>query len=703
MIETQLQPEANPYGPVDPKSIQTSSDIAIPAKYTDETVLQIVQQDKEKAASWLSDNRWPLQWHESNILYQSPKGYAVFEGSNVTRSNISRFTVAKQTNSLAPAMQQAIFSGPEAFAVRPQPNTSQNAARAWAALLSVLLDRCDFKPESYTGIESQVGLGTVIFTGGWQTETKIEPHMVRKASPAQVQIPLQQQPMMVATKESDEFEAEDIEITRNMPFFEQVPLGELFIDPKWRNPNQLWKAKWLVREQYLTFEDLQQLRNNPDYDIPSEETLRAILTPTGEQTVAQDGAADSFESEGNTFAAEKPSETTSVDPLEQPLQVLTRWTGDHCMATLQGKVVIRNKPHGLPGLPFWSANFWNMFNAGYGMGVGRLSGSDQRLEQGATNAALDILSLAVQPDYIVSRGANAPTQAMRQRLGGITMVDGDPTKAFSLKEQPRVPPEVWSTLQASQQSSESTTGSDQASVQGMLPGRGSSVGRTATGAGGIQRAASARIQSPVDKFVDGVFLPFIEFVFEMVRERMPVSEIRQILGTKMTADLLPDMYDFLNAKLDFDVLAGVRLAAKQAMAQALPFMLQIFENPQITQQLNATGEKIDYKEVLAMVQEVSEWRNQRALVVPLTPQEQQTMQAQNAQIQKLQAQVAMLQQKHQNDTELEDQKIHGRIAEKLITTAATKAADHVSDRAVNYATRDQIEKTTQASPFFGTV
>jgi hypothetical protein len=697
-----LEPKTDPSAPVQQEDIQTSTNVAIPPKYTDAATLSIITGDRETAAAWLRDHRWPMQWHESDILYQSPKGYAVFEGSNVTRSNISDFTVAKQVNSLAPAMKQAVFPGSSApMTIRPLPNTSQKSARAWGALLGALLDEIEFKTEIDTGIESQVGLGTVIFKCGWETTTKVETHMVRKAAPAAVQLPFQQQPMMVVTAESDEFDAEDIEVTRNRPFFEKCELGTVFVDPKWNKPNQIGKSKWIIEEYYVTYEDLCQLRKNPDYDIPSDEILRGALSPTGETPAAPSGAADAFDSNGATHHAESQDDVTSEDPLMKPLQILERWTDDMCQVSLQGKIVIRNKPHNLPGKPYFSANFWNMYNAGYGMGVGRLSGSSQRVKQGAKNAGLDILSLAVQPDYIVARGANAPTQAMRQRLAGITMVDGDPSKAFALKEQPRVPPEVWTTLQIEDQAADSTVGADQANVQGTLPGRGSSVGRTAQGSAGMQRAANGRIQAPVDKLVDGVILPFVKFLWAMVRERMPTSEIREILGQEMTADLLPDMYDFMNAKLKFDVVAGTRLAARAAMAQALPFMLQVFENPEITKQLNATGEKIDYREVFAMVLDVSEWRNNRALIVPLSPQELQMQQTQNAQIQKLQGQIALLQQKHQNDSELEDQKIQGRIAGKLITdSAGAPKQNDVLNRADNFASRDQIEHTVQASPYF---
>ena len=155
--------------PVYPKDVETPKDPALPAKYTDEAVLSIVVQDYMRASAWLENRRWPLNWTESDLLYQSPRSLSVFEGSSVTRSNVSRFTVAKQVNSLAPAISGAIFSEPTPFEIRPRPSTHQNTARAWKELIGELLDEIHFKQEADYGIQGMVNQGTVIFKCGWET------------------------------------------------------------------------------------------------------------------------------------------------------------------------------------------------------------------------------------------------------------------------------------------------------------------------------------------------------------------------------------------------------------------------------------------------------------------------------------------------------------------------------------------------------
>jgi hypothetical protein len=697
-----LRMESNPSSPVNPADVTTYPNASFPPKYTDEAVLSIVVQDYERSSAWLNDRRWPLQWTESEILYQSPRSLSIYEGSSVTRSNISRFTVAKQTNSLAPAITGAIFSDPTPFEVRPRPNTHQDTARAWKELLAELLDGCSFKQECSYGIQAMVNSGTVIFKYGWETTTRMETHYVRKAAPPQADMPFGD-PLTVFTTESDEFEAVDIEITRNRPTFEKCDIGQIFIDPKWNRPNQLWKANYIIYKDFINYYDMQKLRENPDYDIPSDDVLRYIFTSDVEQVQPVDSVQETMQSNTSIHQAALPNLDLSEDPLQKPMEILEWWDSQQVRVVLQRKAVIRNGPHKLPEKPFLSSNYWDIENAGYGLGVGRISGTDQRVEQGMLNAILDILAFAVQPEYAIARGANVPTQEQRRRLGGIRLVDGtDATRAIALVPQPQVPPDAWRAIQSVIASSEDASGADQASIQGSLPGRGSSIGRSGTGAAMISAASSGRLQSPVERFIDGVLLPFLKALWQMVKERMPISEIRDVLGDR-TPDLIVDFGDFLQANVKFDTLAGSRLAARGRMAQALPFLLEVLGNQALVQQLGETGWKVNALELVKMVLDMSEWKNQNDLIVQMTPQEQQAMMQQNPALIKAQSEAAQQQQNQQFQMALEDKKIAGRIAAKTVTATQQKMIESPLDRATSFAERTADERGMQGSQFFAPV
>ena len=683
------------------EDVKTSTDPAIDPKYTDQAVLSIVVQDFNRSNTWLNDRRWPLMWTETDLLYQSPRSLSVFEGSAVTRANVSRFTVAQQTNSIAPAISGAIFSDPTPFEIRPRPSVKQDTARAWKELIAELIDEIHMKQEASYGIQGMVNQGTVIFMGGWESVTRVESRYQRKKAPAQVSMPIGD-PMTVFTKQSDEFEVVDVEITKNRPIFEKCELGTVFVDPTWNSPNQIWKARYVIRRRWINYDDLTKLRDNPSYDIPSDEVLRFIFRPDStEQTQGIDGAEEAMLSNSSIHHAARQDLDYSEDPLLQPMEILEWWSETDVRVVLQQKVVLRNGPHRMPDKPFFAANYWDIENAGYGMGVGRIAGADQRVEQGMINAILDILAFAVNPEYTILRGANVPTQDQRRRLGGIRVVDGpDAQRAISLVQQPQVPPDAWRAIQAAISSSEGATGADTASVQGSLPSRGSSIGRSGTGAGMISAASSGRLQSPVERFIDGVFIPYLKFLWAMVKEFMPISEIRAILGDR-AQDLVVDFGDFMDAPVKFDTLAGTRLAARNRMAQALPFLLEVLGNQALVQQLGQTGWKVNALELVNMVLDMSEWKNQKDLIVQMTPQEAQMMAAQNPGVVKAQAASAQQQEDQQFQMALEDKKIAGRIAVDAVDKTHQSLIESPLQRAASFAERTADTHAINDSQFFG--
>lgn len=693
--------------PIEPEDVQTEPGPVLAAKYTDDAVLRIVLRDYDEASAWLANSNFLGQWKEAQLLYQSPRSFSTFEGSGVPRSSVPRFHVAKQVNSLAPAIYTPIFADATPVQVRPRGNTTEEAATAWRELLTVLLEDCDFKQELCRGIETMVTQGTAIFKAGWEVASQVELHYKRTQAPPTVDLPLQTQPMPVITEDSDEFEPVETEVTRSRPWFEVCELGSVFVDPKWNKPNQLWKARYVIHQDFVTYDDLKRMaQSDAFYELPSEEVLRAMVFEDEEQTQPLSGPEHQLTEEAQTDlgTAARRDRQTSADPLEKPFEVLEWWSETECRVVLQRKIVLRNDLHNLPSKPFFAANFWNLQDTGYGIGVGRIAGADQRIDQGTTNAALDIIAYSVNPEYAVSRGANVPVSDMRRRLGGIRVVDGDARAAFALIDSPKVPSDVWTVAQMSREASESATGADQASVQGSMPAGRSSFGRSGTGAGIIGKASNVRLQAPLDRVIDGVMLPFFGFIWQMVKESMPVSEIRSIL-TDVTANaLVVDMYDFLNARMKWDTLAGTRLAAHQAMSTALPFLLNVFENPQIVNQLNQTGYKIDVHELVEMVMDVSEWRNARTLVRQMTPDEQQKYQAsqqQNPLTEKMQLQSSAIQQKAAADQQLEEQKIHGRLVTQTVKQLGEHATQSPLDRAASFAQRDSLEQTINAGPYFG--
>lgn len=659
-------------------------------KYTDEGAIKLVIGDLERAADYLENKQWNLHWRESDILMQSPRTFTTFEKSTVTRANVSRFTVAKHVNSLVPGMKDGIFYEKPPFLIRPRPSQKQDTIYAKSALYDSLLDDIDFEVECEHAMEQQVLFGTVICHGGWEVNEELEYSYTPADNPIQIDnVPLTNKPITVHTKESDAYEMVPTVVTKNRPFFEVCELGTVFPDPKWKKPNQIHKAKYVCHVTYLTLNDLNDLRANPLYDIPSADKLKKFFFEHDSDALTSGSIEESLGQSAIVHHGANENVITSDDPTERPLQCVARWTKGECKTILRNEAgracIIRNGPHTMRRIPYFSANFWNLPRAGWGLGVGRLAGSDQRIEKGLIDAVLDLLSFIVNPQYARARGANVNASQIRQRLGGIIDVDVNANQsvrdAFGIVELPKVPPEAFAVVQNAQTNAQSTTGADEAFTQGNLPQRGgSSAARTATGAGGIIAANAGKIQGPVGHFCNGILIPYLKMLDEMVKQFMPLSEIRSILGDLMTPDYELDVRDFLSADHKFEVLAGAHLAAKKAMAQALPLMIQILENPHLVAQLNAMGYAVDVKQIFEMFMEMSGWKNTREVIRPMNPQEKQSFQQNNPGAAKLQQMLTQIGAKHQAKSEEIDQQAEAHLAHDMVLSAGDEATGYVERR-----------------------
>jgi hypothetical protein len=116
------------------------------------------------------------------------------------------------------------------------------------------------------------------------------------------------------------------------------------------------------------------------------------------------------------------------------------------------------------------------------------------------------------------------------------------------------------------------------------------------------------------------------------------------------------------------------MSARRTMAQSMVMLTQIFDNPQIGEQLADINEEyIDYDAILRMWMEASEWKNNADIIKKMTPQMIAKRQAQSKAAQ-MQAQVQAKQQdsiqKFQQKSDLADQSSNNRIKEDLVVAAA---------------------------------
>jgi hypothetical protein len=673
-----------PQDDLDPYLLVSNEDLpGIGEVYDEQRAIAITVQDAESAEAWLESHYFSVRWIESDIMYQNPPVIKVWENTTVPRANVTRFTVATHINALLAQVTNGMFYEDPPFILRPRPSTTADTVRAITAILGAQLDEINIEEEIEAGLFSALLFGTGIWKFGWKTETKISKRYERKEQPLTIDIGSKK--FVAPTKRSQQFDVIETENVCNRPYFENVDVRHILVDPGCRK-GDIRKAKFVIHRIPVTFRELMKMRDEQEslggsmYDLPSEETIKSWFSDPQEteQTQGDDTSVQLPGSSPYLHHAAPRFQKTTQDPLDEPLELLERWTDEMVITVLNRTSVIRNEVNPLGRKPFLSVNWWNIPDAFWGLGLGQLLSSEQRIQQGLTNAALDIASLILNPLVVRSRGANVTSQSIRQRIGGIIDCDGDPEKAFRYQEVPEVPSEIFAQIQQSEARSEATSGANELLTQGNMPAQGrTSLGRTATGASALSSAASSRVGKFVEDFNRQVFSPLLWSMHEMNCERLPVKDLHEILNEELGEAFQIDEVDFFNAAIrSFDILAGSHLAVKQQMSQSVVLMSQLFESPQIMSELAKIGKYVDVQEILHMIADLSGFKNYYDIVKKLTPEMEQRMAQQNPANQQLQQKAQLQQQKGQIDEGINTQKTIERAVERLLVNAMLRSGQN---------------------------
>lgn len=646
--------------------------------YDESAAASLVIQDYNRAREFVENGLFTEQWEENDILYDVPLMDSL---ADPTRARVPRYIVNNQTNTMGDAVRSGLFAQKPPFLLRPRGKTTETTTDAWTAMLDELTDRMNFRYWVGLGVDSQALHGTGVWKGGWGKRFRIVRKRKAKAQREDVTLPLGG--TKVLTEESLDFETTDETIEESYPWIESRLIGTTLFDPGWRTPNRPDLCGYAVDVDYVSWMDLEEMRKEGCYDLPDAEVLKAFFFQHKEASA--DGGTNverSLSRSGSVVShAEERSTPTTADPLGQPMMMIERHDKTRVMTVLHfdsRTVVIRNDPHRLGRIPHFTANWRSKLNTGWGIGMGKLVGGDQRIEQGTLDHALNLLAYQFNPAILHLMGQNAPTGNRTIRAGGFFAVAGDDVrKAMSIMEMPKIPDEAWKMIQYSQQSSQETSGADATFMQGQLQGRGSSAARTATGAGAIAAKANSRVQTPVENIELGLFVPFLNMLIDMCKVYMPTKEVLQILSTKLSAAIMKDFNaeDFMAAEMEVEMLAASKMAAKAAMAQQLPELMQIFQQPQLLQQLHNEGKTISLDVILDVLFQVSEFRIEDEIIVEMTPEEKKMVMSMNAPNAKVTEATTVENIKGQNALALEDRKAENDLA----STVAEKALERNSE------------------------
>lgn len=669
------KPTIDVYAPI---KLEEATAVLSGGQWEDDPALKLVVQDTIRAENFEATKQWVMQWPTATSLYQSPFTARYWEGTQTERANIPMYTVATAVNSLVPQIVNGLFFENPPFMVQNRPGTSSDAARAIGALMAYQLEDINFREELRLGTINVSLYGTGIWKYGWESYTQKRTMFRAKVNPVELPNPLGGKPVQYHNDEDDTIEEIEVDEYIDRPFFEHiVNLRHVLVDPGLNIPN-IQKAEYVIHRLYLTWDKLDKLREQPGYDIPSKKALLELFFSPKEPVES----APSETSVRNPLwdaRAEARYEDTTVDPFQQPLEVLERWDNDKLIVVLQKKLVIYNGPNPMGKIPFLSCGWWDVPEAFWSMGLAKTIGSEQRLQQGLTNTAIDYATLILNGVYVRVRGKNIPTQPIRIAPGKIVEVDNKDD--FSPLKRPDPVPEASMHLELSQSRAEQVSGASEFATQGVAGSSGhSNLARTAAGANLMAGGAGNRTSDFIDKLASQVIVPFLIAAHELNRALLPASTLRYIMSEELEEKYMEDngdLIELLNARVKFSITAGAKMMARRNMAQALPIMIQFLTSEQTTSQLALQGLKVNVNEIMKMMFEVSDWRNYRDVIQKMTPEDQQRWQQTQVAAQqnsKAASQSKLAQQEFNNKTQLVDQENMARAGREVLRVALEKAA-----------------------------
>lgn len=674
-------------------SPQTSADLTpkdynVQGELTNKSAeVNLVLGAASSAEKFIQNKQYSLLWRDSDLLFQSPRPMSVFENTYILEPNVQRFTVAKVVNAIVPQLYKGLFYQDPPMVLRPRPGTSQNVVDAKTSLFSALLDQCNFKMETKIGLEQMALFGTGIWKWGIEYKRIITKKRIPTVTKVEAGPTGYQDKAMIPTEEPPKITIKERYAPR--PYIESRPVDRVLVDPH-TSYGDIRRADWAIDQRFMDFYQLQALikgidelpKGHPDkegWELPSEEELKSwFMPPSNAGDMGESVTQQAAFVKGVVHHAEDINIQVTPDLLFKKLEVLEYWDKQRKITIIQRKKKLYSGKNQFGVIPFLSANWWNRPRAFYGMGLGLIVGQNQRVDQGTINAILKILSFGVNPVYLRKRDSNSPTQMIRTGLGKILTVDTEVDKAYKLLDSPKVPPDVWSALAESEKATESSSGADQQLVQGSSAGPRSSMGRTATGATNLAGASATRLDGPLDNFIEQVFKPWLYILDMLVFEFFSDAEIYRILGDERGKDFELDFEEFHDGVVEYEVLAGASLAAKRTMSQSMTLITQIFENPTIQQNLAEINEEyIDFRQILKMWMEASEWKDFNDIVKPMTQAMKDRMSAKSQQAQqqsKLATQSAMSSQNAEQKSKLQQESSDARIKERLVVGAVLNSA-----------------------------
>ncbi len=613
----------------------TADEVPLPPQLPeDQTAAELVLKDLQRGEYYLLAKGMSVEWDADDRLYlfRVPQGF--WEGSSVPRASLGVPLIYEHIESLMPQVMSALFADSPPFEAISRPRTKQNAARASKEIISYQLDEMNFREELRKCAKEMLVYGTCYMRLGWRRYQKTVFKRVRRGIP-KVQM-VNGLPVKSYEKGDGKWMTKSEQVWVNEPYCENVHVRYIIPDPKLRCPD-IRKAGFLCHREYMGVEALEKnFRHIPGNTLPDTEYLKSLFDQpkeAPERSMLEGRSTTSVMNTGISsldlnmeFKAMPRYQESTSDPNRQELEVVEYWTETQHYVLLNRKIIIINEKNTFGEIPYRSCCFTDVLDSFFGIGISRLLKGEQRLQQGIINGRLDDLSLRLSGSFIRIRGSNTPAQQMRLRPGGI--IDSDTADGIKMIEYPPAMVDAFTEVEASDSRSQRRSGANELITQGGQQGP-SSITRTATGMNALSAGVGARLGYLIDFISNLIFVPALEFFQECNSKWLDEETIESILTDELAHDYDGDMIDVVNAKLKFKMLASAKAKARQALAQNLMPMLQVFQQAPVLEAMQAQGLVVDWVQIAQAVADISEIAGTQKWIIPMTPEQKKALQMKN--------------------------------------------------------------------------
>lgn len=617
---------ANLPGAVDPGQAQApmTAETTKPAgkDWSDETALGVVLNDVNSTIAYLQSKQLvPLGVENADELIRAFVRAKQWPDGR-PRANLSMHVCLQAIEKIMPALYMSLFGNGKRrpFIVNPTGQTKPEAARANASLLSWAVKQAKTKEEMRLMLKHILSYGFGLGCWGW--EVKEQRKAIYKFEGDK------------KGKPTRTWKIEDIEI----PSFECLDPRMFGVDPGLKRQDVQSGAQFVYKQHFTTGYGLDDFRDEPYKNVPSNEELIRILSAKEEPT--SDELSSQKRVVWREFQAKLEVEWTGKDPLAQPLELLEYWTKDRHIILLQRKLVILNEENEFGRLPFVSCAFIDVLNSHWGFGIPRLLAGEQRLQTGIAGNWIDSLALVLNPAFQEMKGNSPGTQNIMVSPGKVVTTIGE------LK--PLVIADVTKPAMLGIESS------DIRAMEKVGANGGSNMPnqamRTAEGVQAFAGDVIQRLQYFLEQFINLVYLPTLEAFLMLMKDHLTGEQIQSILTVEEGKAYEGDLTDVYNSEVDVDVIAGANMMARFAAAQLMPMIISLVSAGPVADQLEVAAKKFMYDEFIAEGLDMLGWDVEH-LIADMTPEDQQRVQQKNQAAMMMAGKMQLQSQQHKDDLE----------------------------------------------------